>query len=381
MSFPARLGNAALALVLLSVLSSAAASAQPGSQAHAVDASDGYEHERRAVADGVWALVQPKFFIQPAGNVTLIEQKDGFIVIDAGGSPGAARRVIEHVRALGPKPIKAVVITHWHGDHPQGLAEIVVAFPKVRTISTAVTRRHLQNPKTMNSPATPDDVRNAAFLDRLDRTIPRLAEFAAKAGTESEKAGWLQTVNLFKRYRTDMDGALTIAPNEGFELRLLLDDPERPVELLFLGRANTDGDAVAWLPKQRVLVSGDIVVSPIPFGFGSYPKGWVEVLKRISAMDVAVLVPGHGEPQRDSAYLNQMIALIEDVRAQVGLLARQGLSLDAVRAKIDLAAHAKLFAGDDPWLNRWFQDYWVSPITQAAYKEAKGEPVVQSLGE
>lgn len=339
----------------------------------------GYVQEMRPVAEGVWVLTQPAFLVQPAGNVTVIEQADGFVLVDAGGSPGAARRVVEQVRKLGSKPVKAVIVTHWHGDHPQGLAEILAAWPRARTIATEATRAHLSNPDTMNTPAVLDAERDRAFYEKGAQLAAYSRDMAGRAETESERDGWAQAAGLFERYREDMLGATTLAPVEGFTGRLVIEDREAPVEALFLGRANTDGDAVVWLPVQRVLVTGDLVVAPIPFGFGSYPADWIETLKRLRGYDFAALVPGHGAPQADRAYLDRLIALLSEVRAQVGPLAAQGLNLEETRKRVDFAAQAAAFAGDDPWLRRWFDQYWVQPITAAAWKEAKGLPIEQSL--
>src|SRR5688572_23622762 len=119
-------------------------------------AEDGYFQELSRVGPNVWVLAQPKFVVQPAGNVTIIEQANGLGLVDAGGSPGAARRVIQQVRRLSRKPVKAVILTHWHGDHPQGLSEVLRAWPKARTIATKATQAHLRDPKTMNTPAQVD---------------------------------------------------------------------------------------------------------------------------------------------------------------------------------------------------------------------------------
>jgi hypothetical protein len=63
----------------------------------------------------------------------------------------------------------------------------------------------------------------------------------------------------------------------------------------------------------------------------------------------------------------------------VAPLAGQGLTLEQVEAKVDLSASQHSFVGDDPWLALWFKSYWTQPIVASAYKEAKGEPIVQSL--
>lgn len=356
--------------------------APPAAQARdaaQVGADGAYLQQTMRLADGVWVLAQPGFLVQPAGNVTVIEQSDGVVLIDAGGSPGAARRVVEAVRRLTAKPVKAVVITHWHGDHPQGLSEILKAWPSARTIATRTTRAHLSHPKTMNTPASPDALADEAFQKRVQGFTAYCEEMAAKATEPREREGWIRSARLFRQYALDMAGAVTLAPSQGFDEALSLPDPLRPVDLRFLGRANTDGDAVAWLPRERILIAGDIVVSPIPFGFGSYPEEWLRVLKQIEAYDFAVLVPGHGSPQRDRTYVARLSAALSDVRDEVGRLAGQGHALDEIRRRLDVSAQTVQFASDDPWLRRWFGEYWIKPITASAYKEATGEPIVQSL--
>jgi glyoxylase-like metal-dependent hydrolase (beta-lactamase superfamily II) len=128
-----------------------------------------------------------------------------------------------------------------------------------------------------------------------------------------------------------------------------------------------------------VLVTGETVIAPFPYGFGSYPSDWIGVLKKLRAMPFKVLVPGHGMPQTDRAQLNRILAALEDVRGQVAILVAKGLTLEQVREKVDLSHQKQSFVDDDPWLGRWFDDFWAKPIVTSAYHEAKGEPIAQSL--
>lgn len=342
---------------------------------------DGYFQETVKIAPGVWLLAQPHFQVQPIGNVTIIEQSNGLVLVDAGGSPGSGRRIVAAVRSVSPKSVKAVIITHWHGDHPQGLSEILKEWPSARTIATGATQAHLRDRKTMNTPGVSDAAADEALYRQHQGFLAYARQMAEGAPHPREKAGWLAAARLFAQYAEDMRGAVTIATAEAFEDRLELSDANAPVELRFLGRANTDGDAVVWLPKQRILITGDIVVAPFPFGFGSYPTDWIATLARLRAYDFRVLVPGHGAPQHDRTYLDRVSGALADVRAQVAPLAAEGLNLDDVRKRLDLNGQVRSFAGDDPWLRRWVADYWVTPIVTSAYKEAKGQPIVQSLGE
>ena len=85
-----------------------------------------------------------------------------------------------------------------------------------------------------------------------------------------------------------------------------------------------------------------------------------------------LLVPGHGEPQADAVYLDRLIATIADIRAQVGPLARQGLSLEEVRERVDFSAQTEIF-GTTPRLRLGFESYWLNPMVENAWKEARSD--------
>lgn len=228
---------------------------------------------------------------------------------------------------------------------------------------------------------TPDPAKDAAFGKRIDGFLDYLgAESRSPTRDPAVRAGFARTIPAFRQYRVDSAGLLVIAPSETFTDRLLLDDPIAPVELFHPGQGNTDGDAAAWLPRQRLVVSGDLVVAPVPFGFGSHPARWLQALHRLRALDFAILIPGHGAPQRDRLYLDRLAALIAAVRAQVAPLAAHGLSLEDTRKKIDLTAHRRTFAGADPWLALWFDEFWTKPFVESAWKEARGLAIQQSSG-
>jgi len=344
-------------------------------------ADTGYFQSVQSVGRGVWLLAEPKFQLQPIGNVTVIEQQDGLVLVDAGGSPGAGRRIVQMVKSLSAKPVKAVIISQWHGDKPQGLSEILKAWPGARTISTLATQRHLADPATMNTPASPVAARNARYEGQIVAEIAYMAKAKAGAKTDRERDGFEAAIRMLRQYALDMDGGLTLTTQEGFADRLTIADSTTPIEAMFLGRANTDGDSLVWLPKQRILVAGETVILPFPYGYESYPADWIRTLEKIRAMDFRILIPGHGLPQMDRAQIDKTIAALKDVRAQVAPLAAKGLTLDQVRGQVDLSADAKTFVGDDPWLNRWFKAFFADPIITSAYKEARDEPIVQKLGD
>jgi glyoxylase-like metal-dependent hydrolase (beta-lactamase superfamily II) len=331
-------------------------------------------------SDRLWLIRQAKpFHLQPIGNVTVIDQADGLVMVDCGGSPGSGRRIVNLIRSVSAKPVKAVILTHWHGDHPLGLAEILKAWPGARTIATVATRAHLSEPATMNTPATFEAKANAALVARYRGFADYCRQQSVAATTDADRAGWAAGGRLFNQYARDMDGAVTIAPREGFTDELVIDDRDQPVVATFLGRANTDGDAIVRLPRQGLLITGDLVVAPVPFAHGSYPSEWLAALKTLINTDWTRLIPGHGAPMNSSEHLLRVGALLEAAIAGVRALP-PGTTLADARAKLDFSARGRWFTGGDPWLDRWFKSYWSDPVVASAWKEANGLPIRQSLG-
>lgn len=336
----------------------------------------------REIAPGIHMLATPPDYLGPAtGNVTVIEQADGVVLVDSGAGAAHGRRVVRFVRTITDKPVKAVLITHWHNDHPLGVSEIRAAWPRVRVISTARTRAGLLGPASTTVGPRPDERFDTMILNQISESLPRIRALRANPeNSDAQRERYDRMARELQEWSTDYRGTYLVPPTEIFAERLVLADADRPVEFLFLGRANTDGDAVAWLPRQRIVATGDVVVAPTPFGFFSFPESWIGVLERLKGMNFAVLIPGHGEPQSDTAYLDRLIATIGDIRAQVGPLARQGLSLDEVRERVDFSAQTAIF-GTTPRQRLQFEGYWLRPMTENAWLEARGDPIVQGEGE
>lgn len=333
------------------------------------------------VADGVHVMRQPdRLWALVIGNVTIIEQSDGVVVIDSGNSYGDGRAVAAQVRALTNKPVKAIVVTHWHNDHPSGLGALVEQWPRARVISTAATRDAMRSVLTPIMAASRMPERDTQRLNGLMGLVLAVEEAARDPSlSEEERCEFAIDVRYTRSRLLMPPGTFLVLPTETFTDRLLLDDPVRPIELRFLGRANTEGDAVAWLPRQRILVTGDIVVAPSPYGFGSFPRDWIATLEEVKRFDFTTLIPGHGAPQRDRLYIDKLIDALGEVRRQVAPLAEQGLTVEQVQERVNYDALTDRFAGQSLWARRWFRTYWLIPITASAYREARGLPTVQSM--
>jgi glyoxylase-like metal-dependent hydrolase (beta-lactamase superfamily II) len=160
-------------------------------------------------------------------------------------------------------------------------------------------------------------------------------------------------------------------PNLTFDHELVVHLGHRDAHIMFLGRGNTAGDAVVWLPDEKTIVTGDLVVSPTPYAYGSFFTEWIEVLDRIRAMNPSVIVPGHGPVQRDPSYVLLLRELFSSVRDQVALAVRHGASLDDTRRAVKLDAFVTRFAGDNVDRAGLFQIGFVRPGVKRAFDEAR----------
>jgi glyoxylase-like metal-dependent hydrolase (beta-lactamase superfamily II) len=159
-----------------------------------------------------------------------------------------------------------------------------------------------------------------------------------------------------------------------FEHDLAIDLGNRQVQVRFLGRGNTAGDAVAVLPKERIVAAGDLVVAPLPYVYDGYPSEWVGTLERLLDQDPAIVVPGHGPVQRDHAYVLLEHDLLKGAVDQLDAeLVRIGPALahtvDEVKGGVDLSPFRSRFAGSDRELGAAF-DEMAANLVQEAFKEA-----------
>ncbi|MEO8042182.1 MAG: hypothetical protein ABI646_06220, partial [Acidobacteriota bacterium] len=170
--------------------------------------------------------------------------------------------------------------------------------------------------------------------------------------------------------------------NLTFDSEMRVDLGNREVRIMHLGRGNTAGDAIIFLPKEKIIMTGDLVVHPVPYMFGGYPKDFGVTLRRLDQLDFETMVPGHGEVMRNEAaraYVRLLIDFIEAVTQQVSIethrLGSGAANLpavrDAVMKNIDVVSWRRKFAGDSKDEQDAFDTTFAAMIT-AAHGEING---------
>jgi glyoxylase-like metal-dependent hydrolase (beta-lactamase superfamily II) len=170
----------------------------------------------------------------------------------------------------------------------------------------------------------------------------------------------------------ELAGANVVLPNLTFDRELTIYLGAREVRVAFLGRGNTEGDAVVFVPDAKVVATGDLLVSPVPYGYGCHPSAWIETLAALSATDAKAIVPGHGPVMTDWSYAKKVSALLAEVRRQVQAEVKKGATLEETQQRVDVAVLRRGFAGDDFARGAAFDDFFLRSAVDRAYQEAKG---------
>ena len=264
-------------------------------------------------------------------NTGIIIGDDAVMVIDTQATPVMAQDVIRRIREVTDKPIKYVLLSHYHAVRVLGAsaygAEHIIASEDTRDL---IVERGEQD--------------KASEIGRF----PRLFQ-----NVESVPPGLTWPTMTFNKKMTLWLGSLE-------------------VQILQLGRGHTKGDTVAWLPQEKILFSGDLVeFDATPYAGDAYFQDWPHTLDAIAALKPEKLVPGRGAalqtPEQVQAGLAGTRAFISDLYASVKEGATRGEDLRKV--------YEATFARLQPKYGQWviFNHCMPFDVTRA-YDEATQHP-------
>lgn len=335
-------------------------------------ASGPFDYETKEIARGVYGFFEKRLNPIVSSNIIAVIGNDAVLLFDTGHHPSITRQILRDLKRLTPKPVKYVVVSHWHDDHWAGNGDVAAAFPGVRVIAHEFTAKMLESrSKDFRGEACRKDV-----LDQVPTLEERLASGKLPDGTplpDATKQRLMSFIEALEGQAAECDAMMY----RGVDLRmtdtLTIDLGGRRVRLEFLGRGNTAGDIVALLPESRTLLTGDLVVYPFPFATQSYISEWATVMRKIEAMDLECIVPGHGQVLTDKQYVRDVTETLESIARQARAAYKPGMTADSLRARIDLSEFAERISKGDRFLRANFDAQMKGSAIDRMWQELVGE--------
>lgn len=291
----------------------------------------------KKVADGIYAAIaKPTAMLNC--NAAVIVNRDHVLVVDTHSKPSAARALIKQIRAeVTALPVRYVVDSHLHGDHAMGNEAYPDVFgASVEVISSVKTREWLEK---LGMP------RLKASLDAVPKQVADFRARLQSSKDESERAVLTSHIEGLESYLKEMTPPRVTLPTMTFDRRLVIHRGGREVHLLFLGRAHTAGDVVAYIPSERVVATGDLMHGLLPYMGDGFPDEWPATLRALEALEFDRVIPGHGAVQEGKSVLAEFRAYVEEITEKVARGVERGQPVDELRETITPASLTSLTAG------------------------------------
>jgi glyoxylase-like metal-dependent hydrolase (beta-lactamase superfamily II) len=287
-------------------------------------------HRFEKIAEGIY-YATASGTMNVGANSPVIVADNETIVIDSETSPAAGRALVQDIKAFTDKPVKFVIDSHFHYDHLFGNQ---VFGPDVQVIGHDHTRLRLRA-NTMEQYTFRNSI-NPARIETLRQRIAAERDAQQKASLERQLQNTLAYVEQVKEVKQT-------PPNMTFDSEMTVLRGARELRLMYLGRGHTDTDVVVFLPRERIVATGDLMESVISYMGDSYPEDWLVTLDKLKALDFDTVLPGHGVPFKGKGRISAFQDYLRDFIAQAKALKAQGLTAEQAAKKIDLTKHSKEF--------------------------------------
>ena len=321
----------------------------------------------KPIAPGVYVVLQPFADRFNDSNSTVVVLDDAVLVVDTQSTLTEARAEVEAIKHLTSKPVRWVINTHWHNDHVQGNQVYREAFPGVQFLAQANTKRDMELRATVELREKVE-----SLPGQLKQYRQLLSESARQDGRPldaSRRSVVEMRLRTFSKQLPDLRHTHIVLPDITFDTSMSLFSSAREIRLMhFLG--HTEGDVAVFLPDDKILITGDLL-DDMPYTGDGPPKGLVETLHRLDALNFDFVIPGHGGIEKGHDHLRLISSLFESIISQVHVDVANGLSLSEATNAVNVNDFRERVTGGEEHATRAFNAF-VPVAIERAYKEAKG---------
>jgi len=285
------------------------------------------------VADGVYHIVGTGT-LAVVGNGTAIVNDDDVVLVDDHVSPAAASVLLDELKDITTKPVRTVINTHFHFDHAHGNQ---IFGREVAIIGHEVTRDMLLGGKSLQMPLY------RGYVDGLPGQIDDVRRRIATETDPARKAMLQTQLQVLENNRASQAELKATPPNVTLRTSMTLYRGSREIQIRFLGRAHTAGDVVVYLPKEKIVITGDMLTSGLSNMSDAFVNEWPATLDEVKKLDFTTVLPGHGDAFTDKTKIDDFQAYLRDVWTEVSRLKQQGVSAEEASKRADLTKHKAHF--------------------------------------
>jgi cyclase len=281
------------------------------------------------ISDGVYYATANGAMITGSNDVVIVNDDD-VMLVDAGVTPAVARALVQDVKLLTDKPVRWVVNTHFHYDHTDGNS---IFGPEVQIIGHEYVRQAILNLDVLHR--EPFKTAQANLPDQIEA----LKKQVSAEKDAQQRAMLQQQLAATEAEQKQFAEIKPTPPTMTYRSNLTLVRGRREIRLMFLGRGHTPGDTVVFLPKERIVCTGDLMESRLAYmGDGIFDE-WITTLDAVKKLEFDTVLPGHGVPFHEKALITAYQSYLKDLMAQVAKLRAQGMTADQAAQKVDLISH------------------------------------------
>ena len=301
------------------------------------------------IRDDVYHAVGTGALTVGANSAIIINESD-VTLVDSHISPAAAWVLLDELKAITTKPVRYVILTHFHYDHAHGTQ---IFGDGVEIIGHEFTRDMLLHDR--------DNKLFKSYLDGLPAQIDTLKSRLASEADAARKAQLQDQLESAEANRASQMEVNAVPPNVTMKDKMTIYRGNREIQLLYLGRGHTGGDVVVYLPKERILCSGDLMTNGTSNMVDGFADEWVNTLDELKKLDFENVLPGHGEAFTGKEKITAYQAYLRDIWGQVSRLKQQGVSVEDAAKRIDMTPHKADFpaiqgAGVNvQWVDRMYE--------------------------
>jgi cyclase len=297
-------------------------------------------HRFEEVAEGVW-LATGTGSVHTMSNAMVLVGEFDTLVVDSHVTPAAARALIESMSVITDKPIRYLINSHFHFDHAHGNQ----AFPAgIEIIGHEFTRKKLNG--ELGDALEEFTFRN--FSDKVSATVASLQQQAAAETDPAKKAQLVESHRVQHDYMNAIGEVRPTPPNITLETKMTLfqvvADGSREIQLHHFGRAHTGGDVLIYLPQDKIVFTGDMMLPGLAYMGNAHVDEWPAALDGLLTLDFDTWLPGHGPVMRSKEPIGHFQSYLRDLWTKTSQMHSRGVSVDQAAQQIDMRNHSQNFA-------------------------------------